>query len=276
MSKRITCIGLLLACAFTIKAQANLVLNGSFEFNTATACYSPFNNNNEYNNTIVYSKSYGDDYTVGVFKLPCLACSPPILWGGEAKEGDWVLLLDGFHEIIIVPPPLDTTVHNIKQGKVSLALDSPLLGAKRYKLTFYAKSPPTDIPTPFCLTKKGNYVEVGISNNDTTFGTHLLTTPLADTSWQEYTYVFETQNSEEYITIQAGLNGTINQSILLDNFVLTETEEPLTVSINETPQEEKKLVKIVDILGRESKAIKNTPLFYIYSDGTVVKKVFVE
>ena len=38
----------------------------------------------------------------------------------------------------------------------------------------------------------------------------------------------------------------------------------------------KKLIKIIDILGRETKVNKNQPLFYIYDDGTVEKKVVVE
>lgn len=38
----------------------------------------------------------------------------------------------------------------------------------------------------------------------------------------------------------------------------------------------KELIKIVDVLGRETIHKKNTLLFYIYSDGTVEKKVFVE
>jgi hypothetical protein len=38
----------------------------------------------------------------------------------------------------------------------------------------------------------------------------------------------------------------------------------------------KELLKIVDILGRETIHKKNTLLFYIYNDGTVEKKVFVE
>jgi hypothetical protein len=36
----------------------------------------------------------------------------------------------------------------------------------------------------------------------------------------------------------------------------------------------KEIIKIVDILGREVNEIKNTPLFYIYNDGTVEKKLF--
>ena len=39
------------------------------------------------------------------------------------------------------------------------------------------------------------------------------------------------------------------------------------------------LLKVVDILGREvnpNKVIDNTTLFYIYSDGTVEKKIIIE
>ena len=38
----------------------------------------------------------------------------------------------------------------------------------------------------------------------------------------------------------------------------------------------KQLIKIVDLLGRESKDLKNKPLFYIYDNGTVEKKIFLE
>ena len=38
----------------------------------------------------------------------------------------------------------------------------------------------------------------------------------------------------------------------------------------------KEILKITDILGRETKAIKNKPLFYIYDDGTIEKKVTIE
>ena len=40
-------------------------------------------------------------------------------------------------------------------------------------------------------------------------------------------------------------------------------------------QQEKHLLKIVDILGKESKSKKGL-LFYIYSDGTVEKKIIIE
>ena len=36
------------------------------------------------------------------------------------------------------------------------------------------------------------------------------------------------------------------------------------------------LIKIIDLLGRETKQMKNQPLFYIYRDGTVKKKIIIE
>ena len=38
----------------------------------------------------------------------------------------------------------------------------------------------------------------------------------------------------------------------------------------------KQLIKIVDLLGRESKDLKSQPLFYIYDDGTTDKKIIIE
>ena len=45
--------------------------------------------------------------------------------------------------------------------------------------------------------------------------------------------------------------------------------------INETVQRPKKVVKIVDALGREIIPIRNTILFFIYDDGSVEKKVIL-
>jgi len=38
----------------------------------------------------------------------------------------------------------------------------------------------------------------------------------------------------------------------------------------------KELIKITDVLGRETKGKKNEPLFYIYDDGTVEKRITIE
>ena len=38
----------------------------------------------------------------------------------------------------------------------------------------------------------------------------------------------------------------------------------------------KELLKVTDLLGRETKGKKNEPLFYIYDDGTVEKRIVIE
>jgi Leucine-rich repeat (LRR) protein len=38
----------------------------------------------------------------------------------------------------------------------------------------------------------------------------------------------------------------------------------------------KKAVRIIDILGKETTPSRNTPLFYIYDDGTIEKKIIIK
>ena len=49
-----------------------------------------------------------------------------------------------------------------------------------------------------------------------------------------------------------------------------------TIVIDEGKLNKSKLLKVVDLLGRETKGKQNTPLFYIYDDGTVEKKIILE
>ena len=46
--------------------------------------------------------------------------------------------------------------------------------------------------------------------------------------------------------------------------------------VNNVYQKEKKIDKLLDILGRETKATSNEIIFYIYDDGTVEKKIYIE
>ena len=53
------------------------------------------------------------------------------------------------------------------------------------------------------------------------------------------------------------------------------TSSPLTSVENEI-NTDRKLIKIVDVLGREVKPTKNNTFFYIYDDGSVEKKIIIE
>jgi len=105
-----------------------------------------------------------------------------------------------------------------------------------------------------------------------------------------YTDLFVNDHTESYDTINT------NNAILWNGVYLTNSGNysdtlinaagcdsvvnlNLTVSltaINEIDSSEKKLIKITNFLGKKIPLRKNQPLFYIYDDGTVEKKIIIE
>ena len=92
-----------------------------------------------------------------------------------------------------------------------------------------------------------------------------------------YSYLWSTGESSIIITPQQNgiywvvvtdVNGCISDSMYY-------TVTNITTSFSEI-NTKKKLVKTIDVLGRENKGKKNKPLFYIYSDGTVEKQIVIE
>jgi len=64
-------------------------------------------------------------------------------------------------------------------------------------------------------------------------------------------------------------------SLVIDTCILTYNSTPTAITdIKESG--DRKLISIADVLGRESKGIRNEPLFYIYDDGTIEKQIIIE
>jgi hypothetical protein len=62
-----------------------------------------------------------------------------------------------------------------------------------------------------------------------------------------------------------------------NQWIALKTESPTTNTLDLTPINDRKLLKIIDALGREvSRIEKNTLLFYIYDDGSIDKKYITE
>ena len=68
---------------------------------------------------------------------------------------------------------------------------------------------------------------------------------------------------------------TLNGLYLDDNLIATGLMQP-TAIVQLPINENRKLLKIVDVLGRSIPNKKNTPLFYLYDDCSVEKKIIVE
>ena len=80
----------------------------------------------------------------------------------------------------------------------------------------------------------------------------------ADTFFQ---YIPQVAGLYQYVCTPHIPNGMIGEFTVING----------TTAINEHTSN-KELIKVINILGRETKGTKNEPLFYIYDDGTVEKK----
>jgi hypothetical protein len=67
-----------------------------------------------------------------------------------------------------------------------------------------------------------------------------------------------------------------NPNSVCNLFYIDALEFSNTTTIKEIQNTNKILLKITDILGRTTKEKRNTPLFYIFDDGTVEKRIIIE
>jgi hypothetical protein len=262
--KELILITLLFCCAFTTKAQ-NLILNGSFEQNSV----NPIGNcafnipNTSYTNLMDSSSSFSVYGSIenGIFFENCTTFSNSTA-NSVAQDGNYSVFLGGQDTIM-------SSFHYQQYTAYSLILTQQLQVGNYYRLIFYHKILPLSYGYFF---KKGKLV-IGHSNSDTIFGEVIDTINYPLNEWTKVDIIFQSIIPAQHITIKSILEEGIKGS-LVDNFVLTLDSMPPN-AINEEPQQKKQLLKIVDILGRESKSKKGL-LFYIYSDGTVEKKLIIE
>ena len=86
---------------------------------------------------------------------------------------------------------------------------------------------------------------------------------------------FSTSNDIVKISMMANTVEDPNQDPNLYSEIDVVSCTTLT-SIDDFFEEKKRLINVVDFLGRQSKELKNQPLFYIYDDGTVEKRIILK
>ena len=93
-----------------------------------------------------------------------------------------------------------------------------------------------------------------------------------------YSYLWNTGPTDTLSTITPSSNGVYSCDVK-DKLGCVTTVSFTVTNISTDILEldlEKKLIKITDILGRESKESQDGPLFYIYDNGTVEKRMIIE
>ena len=104
-----------------------------------------------------------------------------------------------------------------------------------------------------------------------------------------YTNLTVEQNSSSYDTLSVGasivwngvlLNLSGDYSVTLINSVGCDSIVNLNLTVTTTSVQEfinnKQIVRINNMLGQETPYRRNTPLIYIYDDGTVEKKIVID
>ena len=72
-----------------------------------------------------------------------------------------------------------------------------------------------------------------------------------------------------FSVLETDVNGCVGEEVtFVINVIISSIQD---INTNNT-----QLTKITDVLGRESKQRSNIPLFYIYDDGTVEKRIVIE
>jgi len=88
---------------------------------------------------------------------------------------------------------------------------------------------------------------------------------------------YSVQQTSDGGYIISGITEIIHEAVYAISLIKTDNNGNVTSTFNiPIPNANKKLQKVVDILGKETTPKTNTPLFYIYDDGTVEKRIVIE
>ena len=104
--------------------------------------------------------------------------------------------------------------------------------------------------------------------------THLTQNSTRDTLDFDFEVNFNSNNFSNNTVINGQLLlGDMNSNCSTSVYIILQNSSSFITQDN---VQNKELIKMIDIFGREAQGKKNEPLFYIYDDGTVEKKLIIE
>ena len=173
---------------------------------------------------------------------------------------------------------------------ISSKLNNTLQVGATYNLSFYISNGESDHIFGVSSNRIGIYFSTDSLNQDSAEVISVMPqleilNEVWNTSWQQYSFSFIADQEFEFITI-----GNFYSDILTSTSVILSTPPILpwsyyfidkielyetSANIIEVNSNIKKLLKVTDLLGRETKAT-NQVLIHIYDDGTLEKKIVFE
>ncbi len=127
-------------------------------------------------------------------------------------------------------------------------------------------------------TQTQNVINPTIDNSVTVNGPTIQANQLvAAYQWVDCDNAFAPISGEVNQSFEATNTGNYAVEITIDGCMTTSACELIDFTgIEELSQNDKELVKIVDLMGRETKFVTNTPLIFIYSDGSMERVMEIE
>jgi len=148
-----------------------------------------------------------------------------------------------------------------------MLLSSPLVIGQTYQVSYSEKADTT------YHSHTIDSLLFSVSLSGMSFGIQIHSSlPVAIPSWTPKVFTFTGLVGGEFLTIKN--RGFVDGWNFIDNLQI-ELISP-SGSFNLTDKKQKTILKITNVLGEPTKPKPNTPLFYIYDDGTVEKKVVIE
>lgn len=181
-------------------AHASLILNGSFEDNTASGnVWSP--SNAQFNSIMSNVTAYGVREGIDIETVD----SP---YGQAPIDGNWK-----------IAPASDL---GGTSEEFSLTLAAPLVAGQSYDLSFYIER---QVGLPF----DGGSVDIGLSTSATSFGTYLMSATAPDSGWLLAGSSFVAPTAGEYLTVR--VTNDKSSWVALDDFVLNVSAVPEPQSV---------------------------------------------
>ncbi len=175
--------------------QANLVINGDIEDNTAVG--TMFNMSNDtFNATVAHATAFGTSQEIDLVT--------GLDYGIAPQSGNWKL---GLHQRSNLPTNVDA---------FSFDLSSPVVNGSAYLLRFFAAG--------LSVAPLGP-VEIGLSGSASDFGTLIFSgTPGSATEWTQFDYAFVAPIDASFLTVRNA--AVYNMYAFVDNFSLSDARIP--------------------------------------------------
>jgi hypothetical protein len=175
------------------RACGNLLLNGNFENNSASA--SSQLSNAQFNAVVADATAFGSADEIDLITSTDFGIAPQ---SGNWKIGLHNQLATGFNDAF------------------SATLSSPVVAAGSYHLRFFAA----------LFGQREGPLEIGLSNSPTNFGTLIFSaTPASPTSWTQFDHDFAAAAGASYLTVRMN-NSSGDIYAFIDNISLTEAVVP--------------------------------------------------